>query len=619
MRRSIRLLTAVSGLALLLAATGVAAQDAAPLAIGDSIKGKLTAEDPVGTQGGGEEKAYDAYTFTAPANQRLEVLLESDDFDAFLELYTGDDLVSEDDDGGPGTAARMMVNPEVETVYVARARSLDGGLGDYTLSLTSRPPAAEPSRGVIAVGQTVEGELSDDDGEDDDNGARYDSWILSAQAGQRVALTLASDDFDALMIVGRTVDGVFEELSRNDDGLPAGSDEDETHLDSYLVFSPPEAGDYEIRATAFASEERGAYTLTAAEGPPPPETHPLVIDEAIEGELAATDAVDVEGYRHDAYRIRLEAGQRVAIEMRSDDFDAYLELGRDDGAGFEVLNQDDDGLGQDTDSRLVFTSEKTGDYIVHARSFSATGEGDYTLKAEIIPPDPEPTPIASGADVEGEITDRDPEDDGGRHFDAYRLSGVEGRRVRIEMRSGDFDTFLQIGSADGEFEALAEDDDGLREGTDSRLNFTFPETGDYIIRALPLGNGADGLYALTVVDRGLEPTPGSILVGSTARGSLGEGDAMAEDGSNYDAYRINLAEGEKLRIIMASNDFDSFVSIGREKEDGEFEMVASDDDSFADNHAVIEPEIDEAGVYVIRANSYAPNATGDYVLIVERK
>ena len=121
-----------------------------------------------------------------------------------------------------------------------------------------------------------------------------------------------------------------------------------------------------------------------------------------------------------------------------------------------------------------------------------------------------------------------------------------------------------------------------------------------------------------MVDRGLEPTPGSILVGATARGTLTESDALAEDGSNFDAYRINLAAGEKLKIVMASNDFDAFVAIGREKADGEFELITSDDDSFADNHAVIEPEIDEAGVYVIRANSYGANATGDYVLIVER-
>ena len=40
--------------------------------------------------------------------------------------------------------------------------------------------------------------------------------------------------------------------------------------------------------------------------------------------------------------------------------------------------------------------------------------------------------------------------------------------------------------ADGEFEALASDDDGLAEGTDSRLNFTLPSDGNYVVRAMPL-------------------------------------------------------------------------------------------------------------------------------------
>ena len=105
MRRSIRLLTAASG-AVILLATPALAQEAASLSVGDEIKGELTADDPA-SGAEGEKRTHDAYRVTANAGQRLEVVMESDDLDAYLELYDAEgNLIDEDDDGGPGTGAR---------------------------------------------------------------------------------------------------------------------------------------------------------------------------------------------------------------------------------------------------------------------------------------------------------------------------------------------------------------------------------------------------------------------------------------------------------------------------------------------------------------------------------
>ncbi len=64
------------------------------------------------------------------------------------------------------------------------------------------------------------------------------------------------------------------------------------------------------------------------------------------------------------------------------------------------------------------------------------------------------------------------------------------------MRSGDFDTYLAISAAEGEFSAVVEDDDGLGQGTDPRLNFTLPATGDYVVRARPYAPDTKGLYSI---------------------------------------------------------------------------------------------------------------------------
>ncbi|MBW8303315.1 MAG: peptidase, partial [Brevundimonas sp.] len=265
-----------------------------------------------------------------------------------------------------------------------------------------------------------------------------------------------------------------------------------------------------------------------------------------------------------------------------------------------------------------FTLPRTGSYIIEARAFSDR-TGGYSQSVAEVEPDRAPEPIAFGASLQGEIGEGDPRDDDDRGFDAFTFSGVEGQRIQAIMRSGDFDTYLQIGKAEGDFTPLASDDDGLMEGTASRLNFTLPEDGDYVLRALPLGSDAEGLYALELIDRGPQPQPGSVLIGSTAWGALTETDATTDSNSHYDAYRITVREDEKLLITMVSNDVDSFVVIGRVKADGEFEILGSDDDGLTDTHAKLEWSAPDDGTFEIRAGAYQQAQTGVYALTVEKQ
>src|SRR5690606_9926484 len=109
------------------------------------------------------------------------------------------------------------------------------------------------------------------------------------------------------------------------------------------------------------------------------------------------------------------------------------------------------------------TLPHTGDYVVEARAYSQS-TGSYTIEIKEIQPDAPPRSIAFGDTVEGEIAENDSTDAGGRTFDAYRFSARAGQRVRAIMRSGDFDSLLQLSRADGDFDVIAADDDGLGEG-----------------------------------------------------------------------------------------------------------------------------------------------------------
>lgn len=466
-----------------------------------------------------------------------------------------------------------------------------------------------PRSGGIRLGQTVEGALAARDAGDAD-GARHDAFAFRAREGDRFAVSLDADDFDPLVVVGQGTGGDFVELARNDDSAGGG-------LNSYLVFTAPRSGSYVIRAQAVSEDPLGTYALTLGEAPEPLSAQDIAIGDSVSGDLIEGDGINEAGARADAYRFSGRADQRVSADMTSAAFDAYLELFSEIVGVRTSLDTDDDGGALGTDARLVFTLPTDGDYVLEARAFSE-GSGGYQLNLAEVEAEPAPAALAFGTEaVQGEIADADPTDDEDRGYDAYGFSGVEGSRVQIVMRSGDFDTFLQIGKAGGEFEMLASDDDGLGEGTDSRLNYILPEAGDYVVRASPLGSEEDGLYSIELTDRGPQPVAGSIVVGATARGTLTETDAIADDGNLYDAYAVTVGAGDKLTLTMVSNEFDSVLEVGRDGEDGRFESVATDDDGLSDTHAKIDWTVEGAGDYVIRARSFAQGQLGAYAMTVE--
>ncbi len=599
------LFAAASAVALL--STGAAwAQTASDARLGDSIRGRL--EEGDARTRGSDAYRYDDYRVNLRAGQRLEAELTSDDFDAYLEVYAEGDLrqsLASDDDSAGELNARVRFTAPEAGVYIVRARPFSGlETGDYQLSLKERPAARLPRASRITIGRDASGRLGANSAEDDD-GNRYDAYAFRASAGERVKIDLESDDFDAFLRVGRIVNGVFVQMAENDDG---GSS-----LNARLVFTAPQAGEYLIRATSYNSSAQGVYRLALEQGPPAPTATPAAVGDETRGRLTPDSARSDSGTPMDLYRFSGRGGQRVAITMEADGFDTFLELF---DANHNSLASDDDSAG-DLNARLTYTLSEDGEYLIEARAFSS-GEGPYTLKIEEIAPPPPPAALAYGQAIEGELTTSAATDDDGRLYDAYVFSGNEGQRIQAIMRSGDFDAYLQLGQGADEFNEIASDDDGLGQGTDARLIFTLPETGDYVLRARSWSRDAKGLYSLELEDLGGEPSPGSLLIGSTVRGRLTERASITSEGVYYDAYRFKAKADEKLRFTLIASSFDAVVEVGEEK-DGDYFELDTDDDSLSDTHARLNWTAPRDGTYVLRARSFSANSTGDYVLITERQ
>ena len=376
-----------------------------------------------------------------------------------------------------------------------------------------------------------------------------------------------------------------------------------------------------------------AACLMAACAPPsggglqmqPGTAPPIRVGQTVQGTLADTDPAGLERGRFDAYRFDAAAGQQLVATMESDTFDTFLTVGRLYGPVMDVLDTDDDGGsgGDGTNSRMRFTVPATGAYVLIAQSFAEEGRGAYTLS---LAQAPVPTTgasqaIAAGQAVTGQIADTDNvSDEDDTFYDAYTFTGRAGQRIAVTVESGDFDTFVRVGRMEGtDFEELESDDDGAGEGTNSMLRMTLEEDGPYVIRVSPLGDGT-GAYTLRLEERAVAqgPRPAQPLqAGVRAQGVLDEDDAVLEaDDSYYDLWTYQGREGEALKIHMTSDDFDTYVAIGR-MVNGTWEEVASMDDGGEGTNTLLEVTLPATGEYVIRANSFGAEQTGDYTLLVE--
>jgi hypothetical protein len=82
------------------------------------------------------------------------------------------------------------------------------------------------------------------------------------------------------------------------------------------------------------------------------------------------------GFARD-YRVNLSAGEQVAIDLNSDNFDTIILLMGPDGA---TIGQNDDGPDGSNNSLLFARVKESGLYIVRVRAFGETGNGRFKLK-----------------------------------------------------------------------------------------------------------------------------------------------------------------------------------------------------------------------------------------------
>jgi hypothetical protein len=593
-----------------LLAPRLGAQPVRTLAVGRPVSDSLTGADP---QLRGRKSPYHVWTLEGKAGQRVIVDLMSSDFDAYLIVRDADGrLLGSDDDSGEGTNARLhTVLPRDGTYRVIATASGDSARGRYTLVVSGweAPDAPPPGRsGVIAAGETKDGILEPGD-EVSGDGPYQDRWFLDAPAGARLVVDMRSSDLDSYLV------------ALDPDGKVMGSDDDGGGgRDAELPLRARAAGRYTILATSYGDEPTtGAYRLSVQADTgafaEPGETADIAMGETKEGRLEAGDIRGARGLE-DHWTFTGRAGQGVRLDAMSDVFDSYLVLLK----GGAVVDSNDDG-GVGTNAQIIAVLPETGTYTAVVSAYGGDDAGGrYTLAlAPLAGPPPVPGRtghLSFGERAVGRLEPGDLGRAGGGYEDDWDFDASGGEDVVVELRSITFDTYLELYGPDGKL--LAQDDDGLGEGTNSEITAHLPRAGRYrlLVRAYTEKQDATGLYELALLKVESIARPGvasRIEAGTTVVGRLEPGDSTVGDSTYADIYLFRPRSSGQAVIDLRSADFDAYLIL----QDASGRVLVTDDDSGSGSDARITYDVTAGATYRILANSYGGSRDiGSYRLSV---
>ncbi|MCU0648712.1 MAG: Ig-like domain-containing protein [Gemmatimonadaceae bacterium] len=341
-----------------------------PITVGAQVTGALTTSDCRLS----DSSFVQTYELTITTPSLLELEMSSSDFDAYLFLLdgAGSTVLTEDDDGGIGTNARILWSFAPGRYRIVANSFARNSVGAYLLSVRPAPAGCTPR--AVPFPSTQSSELGTSACRlDDDSRAEFFDITLAARTS--VVISMVSTRVDAVL-------GVIDQA-----GEVVAIDDDTGEGTNARIEGVLEPGRYIIAAAGYPGEQ-GPYTLELrAQVDPCAVSRTLTLGTPVNATLSATDcAIDANGPTPFTQRYRLTVPQTspVQIDMTSGAVDSYLILQNADG----TVRAENDDLDQTTRNARLFVNLPAGDYIVNASTFNFREVGPYQLLARASAPTP---------------------------------------------------------------------------------------------------------------------------------------------------------------------------------------------------------------------------------------
>ncbi len=298
--------------------------------------------------------------------------------------------------------------------------------------------------------------------------ANTDTYTFDAKKGQKIVMSVEAQAL--IPYISDAVPGWFQPVIkvRNSKGEEmAYNDDFYHHPDSLLLFEVPEDGEYsvEIYDAIYRSREDFVYRLTIGEIPFVTGIFPLG------GKTGSIDNFELSGYNLDAKTTQINM-EKAGISAK------YAE----------------DALKDTSHIRLPMMVSGV-DEIVSSAEIEKLRNGGTLDGVDVNSLKPAELKIPNFAN--GRIEKKN-------QVDSYKFELGEGKKVVIEVfarRLGSpLDSFITVSDESGKVVAQSDDIEDLSYGlvthhADSRLEFTAPKTGSYIIRVYDSSGTASELHA----------------------------------------------------------------------------------------------------------------------------
>lgn len=533
--------------------------------------GSLSSGDTVASSG----EYRDTYSVTVPDSGRIDVIAVSPDFipTVTVSMPGGADRTSSSSSNAARVSVAVSAGVRVNVAIAGVSSQRAGGpqrYADYMLAVSF-----SQGGGDLYVGASVGGELTSDD-ETNSDGSYIDWYDVQLEPGQRIRVSLESDAFDTYLRV---------ELP---DGRTLENDDVDEGTNSGLAFSTTGGGVARIGATSFDYQVVGDYTISVDAADTAAFGVGQTITESLQGDSMQFDLVG-------------DPGQSVSVELRSDDFDAYLEV--EDTDGNYVSNDDAD---DSSDSRVTYTFGDSGTATITVSSYDGSA-GTFSLSATPFTYDgpviDDGFALHDGDVIDGQLNPGLPSPYGSP-AQRFTFQGTSGTRIELLLSSDEIDSYLTVETPSGN--TFTDDDSGG--GYDSRLSIILDETGTYSVYASDLNNNPIGAYELSF------EVLGTATAIYDADGELTTGDQTDITGKYYDLHSFGVKSGDTITVDVTSDDFDGYAIV--RTPDGQ--ILYRDDDTGGDGNPRIEFSADRTETLQLIVTTYDPEEMGAYHVSVYR-
>ena len=498
-----------------------------------------------------EDGVRSVWGIDGEAGQTVSIQVESDDFDTLLRLLQPSGTAMTSNDDRDSNNARLVTVLPADGLYGVEIVPR-GGLtsGAYTVRVDAEDVRdLESDTGAGGI-------LASDD--------RLDVWSLQGSAGQAVRLEAESPDFDTVL---RLLTEGGEELARDDDGGTDGNSRIEAILPTdgrffaeVAAFGPLGTGRYEVRVvSSTADSTAGAQVLR--------------VGSTVRGTLNE-ESVGV-------WTLSGSAGRIVAVDARSSTFDAVLRLLN---ARSEEIAYDDDG-GEGTDSRIEAILPEDGEYLVEVSAYDAQETGIYEVQVN----NAATSNLERDRDLSGSL--------GLAERGFWRLSGIGGEVVSVEVRSDAFVTALRLLDSRGEELAYSDNVDG--EGNSRVTAVLASDDAAYIVEVTAIGASDDGTYVIHARDLDVPELEWS------------RQDTGFLDGGGVGVWKLNVSAQQEVVAEAQSEEFDTTLRL----RDSSGAELAYDDDGGDGTNSRIRAVV-PGGVLLVEVKAYFSQSEGNYEVLV---